>query len=474
MAVKYDVIVVGAGPGGTTAAKVAAQKKLKVLLLERARTPGDKNMSGSYLFRNVCEDLFPGFQKADFHKGQVRTGGIDFRWSLDDDEKRYGISLSPGGEPFRDMMTVFRPESDAWFANEAVKAGAELKTALAMDVIWGTKGEDQRVVGVVTDRGNFEAPVIIDASGIHSMIARRAGLVTWTGAKAQDKIMLAIKYIYRLDEKVLRERLQTYFDSDGVEVDWGAMPTMAGSTAAYWGSHAVGIPGRGIVNIIVYHTLREMVENRVNVHQRMQWYLNQAPVKKLLEGGEFVYCNFHCLNAGDIVGQPPRAQVPGLMLAGDSGGFGNPLDDFGANVAMTMGKMAAELAAEMKKKGDYSAEMFARYDARWHDSFIAEDNIPEMALLMRGEGFTKMLGTMDDAICTFFTKRFNNTSYPQIMLSIMPKMIGVLPTLMDAAYAMKPIAKAGVKKVAPLLALAAMMGEGGGLMKPSTKKEGGE
>jgi electron transfer flavoprotein-quinone oxidoreductase len=449
---KYDVIVVGAGPGGTTAAKVAADKKLKVLLLERARTPGDKNMSGSYLFRNVCEDLFPGFQKADFHKGQVRTGGIDFRWSLDDDEKRYGISISPGGEPFRDMMTVFRPESDAWFANEAVKAGAELKTALATDVIWA-KGEDQRVVGVVTDRGNFEAPVVIDASGIHSMIARRTGLVTWTGAKAQDKIMLAIKYIYHVDEKVLRERLQTYFDSDGVEVDWGAMPTMAGATAAYWGSHAVGIPGRGIVNIIVYHTLREMVERRVNVHQRMQWYLNQDPVKKLLEGGEFVYCNFHCLNAGDIVGQPPKAQLPGLMLAGDSGGFGNPLDDFGANVAMTMGKMAAELAVEMKKKGDYSTEMFAKYDANWRNSFIAEDNIPEIALLMRGDGFTKMLGTMDDAICTFFTKRFNNTSYPQIMLTIMPKMIGVLPTLTDAAYAMKPIAKVGVKKMAPLMAL---------------------
>ena len=59
----YDVIVVGAGPGGTAAAKVAAEKKLKVLLLERGRTPGDKNMSGSYLFRNICEELFPVSKK---------------------------------------------------------------------------------------------------------------------------------------------------------------------------------------------------------------------------------------------------------------------------------------------------------------------------------------------------------------------------------------------------------------------------
>ena len=51
-----------------------------------------------------------------------------------------------------------RDESDKWLANEAVKAGVELKTALATDLIWETKnGETPRVVGVVTDKGNFEA-----------------------------------------------------------------------------------------------------------------------------------------------------------------------------------------------------------------------------------------------------------------------------------------------------------------------------
>jgi flavin-dependent dehydrogenase len=53
MAPKWDLIVVGAGPGGTAAAKAAAEKKLKVLILERAKTPGDKQMSGSYLFRTI-------------------------------------------------------------------------------------------------------------------------------------------------------------------------------------------------------------------------------------------------------------------------------------------------------------------------------------------------------------------------------------------------------------------------------------
>ena len=451
---KYDVIVVGAGPGGTAAAKVAAEKKLKVLLIERARTPGDKNMSGSYLFRHVSESIFPGFQDAEFHKGQVRIGGIDFRWVYDNDEKRYGIVAAPGAEAFRDMMMVFRNESDRWLANEAVKAGAELLTALATDVIWENKdGEPARVVGVVTDQGNFEAPVVIDASGINSLIAHRAGLVDWH----MEKITQAVKYIYRVDGDKLRERLQPYTDTDGVEVDWGAMPTMCGDDPAFWGSHAVACPDLGIVNIIVYHQLASLVKARVNIHQRAQWYLKQPPVNMLIEGGEFIQCNFHCLNIGDTVGYPEKAQLPGLMVVGDAGGFGQPVEDFGANVAQIMGKLAAELAAEMKAKKDYSADMFALYDEAWRATWISEDNVPEMNLLMQRGGFQKIVGCVDDAMSTLFKMRFNNNSFPSIALAIIPKVLPAVPAVLDGVDAIKPIVKVGMKKAGGLMA---MMGVG--------------
>ena len=86
-----------------------------------------------------------------------------------------------------------------------------------------------------------------------------------------------------------------------------------------------------------------MVENRVNIHQRAQWYLKQPPVRQLLEGAEFIYCNFHALAAGDMVGYVKKSYLPGLMLVGDAGGFAQPMDNFGANVALWMGRMAGEL-----------------------------------------------------------------------------------------------------------------------------------
>ncbi|HEY5158129.1 MAG TPA: NAD(P)/FAD-dependent oxidoreductase [Anaerolineales bacterium] len=450
---KYDVIVVGAGPGGTVAAKTAADKKLNVLLIERARTPGEKNMSGSYLFRDLNTELWPGFLDQDFHKGHVRIGGITFIWSFDNDAKRYGITAQPGGYAIRDMMTVFRPETDKWFAEQAVKAGAELKTALATDVIWDNKpGETPRVVGVVTDKGNFEAPIVIDASGLHSTLARRTGLTNW----GTNKIMLALKYIYKLDGDIIRKRLQTYYDTDGVETDWGAMPTMAGSEPEFYGTHCVGEPGRGLINVIVYGCLEEMVKAKTNIHQRMQWYIKQAPVSQLLEGAEFIYCNFHSLTSGDLVGYPQKAYVPGLVLVGDAGGFSQVVDNFGANVAETMGKIAGELAAEMKAKKDYSEEMFAKYDANWRETFIGEDNVPEMNMLMRGGGFQKLVGAVDEAMSTFFIKRMKNTAYPSIIFSVMPKMLPALPALIEMPYALKNTMAAAVKKAGGLMALFGM------------------
>ena len=60
----YDVIVVGAGPAGITAALRMAQKGLSVLLLERGHLPGAKNMFGGMLPHGpILEELIPHFRQ---------------------------------------------------------------------------------------------------------------------------------------------------------------------------------------------------------------------------------------------------------------------------------------------------------------------------------------------------------------------------------------------------------------------------
>ncbi len=56
---KWDVVVVGGGPGGAYAAKTAAEKGLKTVFFERGEWPGEKNSSGAGLGTRWWRD-FPG------------------------------------------------------------------------------------------------------------------------------------------------------------------------------------------------------------------------------------------------------------------------------------------------------------------------------------------------------------------------------------------------------------------------------
>jgi electron transfer flavoprotein-quinone oxidoreductase len=451
MAENYDVVIVGAGPSGTIAAKHAAQGGCKVVMIERAAIPGQKNMSGSYFFKSFMEELWPGFNSQDFLTGHIKLGGVQFAWTPDNDYKFYGMIVQPGAETMYEMQTVFRNETDPWIAGQAVKAGAELVCATVSDVIWD-ENEGDRVVGVKTDKGEFRAPIVMDCSGLHAILGKRTGLTNW----GPDKVMLGLKYIFKGDPTELRKIMNTYFDDEGNEVDYGALPVLCGNRPEFWGAHLVCEPGRdGTINLIIYQCLAEMIANKTNIHQRAQWILAMPPYKNIIDASEFVYCNAHCLASGDLVGYLPKSYMKGLWVLGDAGGFAQPLDNFGANCAQAQGRLAGGLAAELTKAKDFSEEAFARFEDAWKETWIGEDNVPEVNRVMREGSIDVIIDCMDDAMILFFKKKFENQSYPAIIGSMLPKFLPVLGELPVIAGAMTGIMRTGIKKADDMLSLLA-------------------
>jgi geranylgeranyl reductase family protein len=152
---RYDAIVVGAGPAGSTAAYRLAVAGASVLLLDRARFPRDKPCGGGVTIRAlrqlpftidpVVEEVVSSFELRIGHRrGFERTAGAPLA-----------------------LMTQ-RRWLDLHLAERAVAAGAELRD--------GVKVTRARGTSVEADGGWLEGTVLIAADGANGVVARSLGL----------------------------------------------------------------------------------------------------------------------------------------------------------------------------------------------------------------------------------------------------------------------------------------------------------
>ncbi len=160
---EVDVLIVGAGPAGSTAARFCAGRSLDVLMIDRRAEIGYPVQCGEFL-PNVEEmhTIFP--RSMDLEElftvdGSVVAGRVD---AID--------MISPKGKVFRvdfEGLTLDRRSFDKWLVKLALERGARLETRTSLLTI-----ED----GIAkTTMGDVKAKVIVGADGPGSRTAREAG-----------------------------------------------------------------------------------------------------------------------------------------------------------------------------------------------------------------------------------------------------------------------------------------------------------
>jgi geranylgeranyl reductase family protein len=156
---RYDAIVVGAGPAGSTCAYRLASAGASVLLLDRARFPRDKPCGGGVTGR--AERLLP-FSIAPVVEDTVTS----VRMRL-----RFGSWFERGdGEPL--VLMTQRVHLDAYLAERAAAAGAELRDGVKVTgVAAGPDGAE-----VVAGAERLHAETVIGADGVNGVCARELGL----------------------------------------------------------------------------------------------------------------------------------------------------------------------------------------------------------------------------------------------------------------------------------------------------------
>jgi electron transfer flavoprotein-quinone oxidoreductase len=359
---RFDVVVVGAGPAGSTAALVLARAGRSVALVERGHFPGAKNMYGGVIYGGVLDEVLPRWrEEAPLQRWVVRRATMitTATQSLTVD-----FSSRSWASPPYNGATAYRSEFDRWLADEAAAAGADLVcSTTATGLLRDGAG---RVMGVRTDRpdGDLLADVVIACDGVNSFLAREAGL--YPGFDAGN-ITLGAKEVLWLP----REEIESRFGVSGRE---GVDIEILGCTS--------GAPGGGFlytnldtIAVGVVVTLQGLAATRRRPEQIIAELKAHPAVAPYVRGGELKEYNAHLIPEGGYDAMPELA-TDGMLVAGDAAGLclaaGIWLE--GVNYAIGSGFAAGRTANEALTAGDTSVAGLAGYRRRLEAGFVLGDH----------------------------------------------------------------------------------------------------
>jgi geranylgeranyl reductase family protein len=325
--VDADVIIVGAGPGGSATAYHLARHGAKVLLLEKTEFPREKVCGDGLTPRAVKQLIDMGVDTSPEagwlqNKGlRVIGGGIrlELKW--------------PELAAYPDFGLVrTRLDFDDLLARQAVKAGATLLTS--HKVTAPVLDTDARVCGVEvsTPDGDkvFRAPIVVAADGVSGKFPQALGY-----NKRDDRPMgVAVRRYYNCPVKTNDDYLESWLELRSKEAGDNLLP-------GYGWIFGLG-DGRINVGLGVLNSSKAYQQTN---YRRMltDWMEATPPEWGLTEDN----ADGKILGAALPMGfnrTPHYAR--GMMLVGDSGGMVNPFNGEGIAYAMESGQLAAEIALQ--------------------------------------------------------------------------------------------------------------------------------
>lgn len=357
---RYDAVVVGAGPAGSSAALTMAENNMSVLLLERGEYPGAKNVFGGTIYRQPTEIIVPAFWEEAPLERPVTSEEL---WLLDNDSAvKIGFTGLRFAKPPYNKFTALRSKFDRWLADKAQKAGARLVTnALVKDLIYEEYGaRNRKVGGVLLESGDrIYSDIVILAEGVTGNLAEIAGL---RKKITPDSLTLYVKEILELPSDKIEERFN-------LEKGEGAILGMVG----YPSSGAIGkgavFTNKDSISIMVGAYLNQIIEKGLNPFMLMQRLKSHTIIKRLIEGAKTMEFQAHTIPKGGY-GQVPHLSAPGLMVTGDAAVM--IVGRRGTDLAMLAGKFAGETAAQAKAAHNFS-ESLAAYEKKVRSSFFMHD-----------------------------------------------------------------------------------------------------
>jgi len=359
---KYDVVVVGSGPAGTSTAKRCAELGLDVLVLDRNQEIGTPVRCGEGLSEN-----------------SVRTLGLKIPSNCIADKIKGATVYAPNGKRIEikfegtNGFVLERKMFDKWLASEAARSGARI---IAKSIVNDIIKKDEFVSGVratiIDNDMTIDAKVVVAADGIESLIMRKAGF------KGKNPKFVDTGYQYEMTNINL-------VDPNMIALYFGNKIAPRGYVWIFPKGKDTANVGIGISGMGNEHTAKEYLDKFILSNEN----LNKGSITEI-NGG--------CIPVGGFL---ENMVSNGLIGVGDSVNQVNPIHGGGISESIKAGRMAAEVISDAIKKGNVSSDILSEYNKRWwkecgnrlkrvekvRETFeqMNDNNLNDMAEVLSGE-----------------------------------------------------------------------------------------
>ena len=339
----YEVIVVGAGPAGSTAAKYLAEAGNNVLLVDKNKFPRDKPCGGGIPDRVLKK--FPYLRNREIIDSDTYGGYL------------YTSTLTNRALISRDtpiLAMIRRSTFDQKLVNLAMDSGALFQENIAIKSLIFS----QDYVELILQNGShLKSKVIIGADGIWSTVVKSIG-----NGRNNPHFGFALFQEFPVGQ----ETLDHYFTER----------RFCHVHLNYLGIVGYGwvFPKKEHINIGIIEMKKQNRpgKNESSLRDIYQHYLTMLKEQNIVPSS----LSLEILKGAAIPNHPQKKTFADhVLICGDAAGFIQPFSGEGIDYAMTSGKLAAQVVTSALEKGNTHASSLSIYEKIWKHEFGRNINL---------------------------------------------------------------------------------------------------
>jgi geranylgeranyl reductase len=353
---KYDVIVAGGGPGGSTCAEILAKNGMDIILFEKGKKDRYKACAGGLMWHNELDfgPLPP----------EIVERNVDYLLFHGPNES----AIIKNGKKTKIGQLTYRNRLDCYLREKAARAGAIIENNSEIKDVFKHEDHIEVEVAYNSSKKNVKADAIVVATGVHRNVLQRK-----LNVEHPSEIEQAIQAEFYLPSHVINER----FGGGAYELFFDSKIAPHGYAWIFTKNEGLSV---GMCNKTVkIDQFRDLLKHHPIINNKI---MGAKPIK--IEGKHLWAAPIPDRLIEHVYGDK-------VLIIGDAAGFTDRFTYEGIWHARISGKLAAETLIKAKKRKDFTISYLQKYQRKCSRIIQVIRNSQRMHHLAYHSGYMDLL-----------------------------------------------------------------------------------